>query len=76
MFLVMELNSDLVSECVQQALCLLNLCGSSTLELILKKEQESAETAKYVLQRTVSSTHSLTRLTKSLFNAIARNSHA
>ena len=46
MFLVMALNSDLVSECVQRALCLLNLYGSSTQKFILKKEQESAETAK------------------------------
>ena len=50
MFLVMALNSDLVSECVQRALGFLNLYGSSTQKFILKKEQESAETAKYVLQ--------------------------
>ena len=46
MFLVMALNSDLVSECVHRALCLLNLYGSSTLEFVLKKEQKSAETYK------------------------------
>ena len=36
----MALNSDFVSECIDEALRLLNLFGSFMQEFILKKEQE------------------------------------
>ena len=70
---MMALNSDLVSECVDEALRLLNLFRSSMQEFILKKEQEYPKLSNKFSKRGDSSTHFLT---KSLFNTIERTLHA